>query len=253
MDNRILYGKVCVITGTIHGIGQAIAEKFAEGGAIVYAGDYREGSLNEWARNCSDANETKVIPVYFDVTDSSKIKQIIMDIYKEEGKLDCLVNNAGVISNNRIGMITKDDMEKIFRVNVFAVIDLIQTASRIMSRNKSGSIINIASIVGVNGSPGQTAYSASKGAVIAMTKSAAKELAPMNIRVNAVAPGIIETERFKELYKRNGAAIDTRIEKIGLGRLGTPIDVANACVFLASDSAGYISGQILGVDGCAVL
>jgi 3-oxoacyl-[acyl-carrier protein] reductase len=176
-----------------------------------------------------------------------------MNIYKEENKIDCLVNNAAVISNNKIGMITKEDMETIFKVNVFAVIDLIQTVSRLMGRKKSGCIINIASIVGINGSAGQAAYSASKGAIIALTKSAAKELAGLNIRVNAVAPGIIETERFKELYMKNGITIDTRIEKICLGRLGVPLDVANACAFLASDRADYISGQILGVDGCSVL
>jgi 3-oxoacyl-[acyl-carrier protein] reductase len=253
MENRLLEGKVCLVTGAVRGIGHAIAERFAMDGAIVYANDYREDSLDEWAKECLELYKTKVIPVYFDVTDSSKSKQNLMNIFKEEGKIDCLVNNAAVISNNKIGMITKDDMEKIFRVNVFAVIDLLQIASRLMARNKSGSIINIASIVGINGSAGQAAYSASKGAVIALTKSAAKELASSNIRVNAVAPGIIETERFKELYTKNGDSIDSRIEKICLGRLGTPLDVANACTFLASDRADYISGQILGVDGCSVL
>jgi 3-oxoacyl-[acyl-carrier protein] reductase len=109
----------------------------------------------------------------------------------------------------------------------------------------------MASVTGVVGSPGQVAYSASKGAVISLTKSAAKELAPMNIRVNAVAPGIVRTERFEELYEATGDKINERIEKIALGRLGTPQDIANAVSFLASDRASYISGQILGVDGCA--
>lgn len=111
--------------------------------------------------------------------------------------------------------------------------------------------MNIASITGVVGSPGQVAYSSTKGAVIALTKSAAKELSPMNIRVNAVAPGIIATERFKELYECDGDKIDGRISRIALGRLGTPLDVADAVSFLASDRASYISGHILGVDGCA--
>ena len=136
-------------------------------------------------------------------------------------------------------------------VNVFAVVDILQITSRLMARNGGGSFVNIASITGVAGSPGQVAYSSSKGAVIAMTKSAAKELSPLNIRVNAVAPGIIETERFKELYESDGDKIDQRISRIALGRLGTPQDVANAVSFLASDRASYISGHILGVDGCA--
>ena len=120
-----------------------------------------------------------------------------------------------------------------------------------MTRTGGGCFVNIASITGVVGSPGQVAYSSSKGAVIAITKSAAKELSPQQIRVNAVAPGIIKTERFEELYEANGDKIDNRINRIALGRLGTPQDVANAVSFLASDRASYISGHILGVDGCA--
>ena len=138
-----------------------------------------------------------------------------------------------------------------FRVNVIAVIEMIQLVSRLMARTGGGSIVNIASVTAVLGSPGQVAYSATKGAIIAMTKSAAKELAPQGIRVNAVAPGIVKTERFAELYEASGDKIDQRIQKIALGRLGTPQDVANACAFMASDRSSYISGQVLGVDGCA--
>ena len=138
-----------------------------------------------------------------------------------------------------------------FRVNVIAVLEMIQLVSRLMARSGGGSIVNIASVTAVLGSPGQVAYSATKGAIISMTKSAAKELAPQGIRVNAVAPGIVKTERFAELYEASGDKIDQRISRIGLGRLGTPQDVAHACAFLASDRAAYISGQVLGVDGCA--
>ena len=148
-------------------------------------------------------------------------------------------------------MIVRDETELMFRVNVIAVLELVQLAARFMARNKTGSIVNIASVTAVLGSPGQVAYSATKGAVISLTKSAAKELASQGIRVNAVAPGIVETERFTELYETTGNKIDQRIGKIALGRLGSPEDVANACAFLASERASYISGQILGVDGCA--
>ena len=150
-------------------------------------------------------------------------------------------------------MVLRENLEQMYRVNVFAVIEMIQTVSRLMARSGGGSIINMASVTGVIGSPGQVAYSSTKGAVITMTKSAAKELAPLHIRVNAVAPGIVKTERFEELYETDSDKIDVRIQKIGLGRLGTSEDVANACAFLASDRADYISGQILGVDGCAVI
>lgn len=250
---RNLDGKICLITGAGRGIGRAIAERFASDGAIVYVNDVSLGDMAEWTEECSNRNGTRVIPLCFDITDTSLVKNALMTIYKAEGRIDCVVNNAAIISNKKLGMILKPDLEKMFSVNVFAVIDMIQIASRLMNRNGGGCFVNIASITGVVGSPGQVAYSSTKGAVISITKSAAKELASQHIRVNAVAPGIVKTERFDELYMSDGGKIDSRIEKIALGRLGTPEDVANACSFLASDRASYISGQILGVDGCATI
>lgn len=250
---RLLEKKVCIITGAAQGIGHAIAEQFAADGAIVYACDYRQGTMEQWAADLSLQYQTKVVPVYFDVTDAPAVKAACMSIFKQEGKIDILVNNAGVVYNKKLGMIVRDETERMFRINVIAVIEMIQLVSRLMARNKCGSIVNIASVTAVLGSPGQVAYSATKGAVIALTKSAAKELAPQGIRVNAVAPGIIKTERFEELYEASGDKIDARIQKIALGRLGTPQDVATACSFLASDRSSYISGQILGVDGCAAI
>lgn len=247
----MLKGKIALITGAGRGIGRIIAEQFAKDGAIVYANDLQIGDMEEWASDCSQRNGTKVVPICFDITDSEALKASLVSIYKNEGRIDCVVNNAGIIANQKLGMVTKSLLEKMFHVNVFAVIDMIQIVSRLMSRKGGGCIVNIASITGVVGSPGQVAYSSTKGAVISITKSAAKELAPMNIRVNAVAPGIIKTERFEELYEADGSKIDQRISHIALGRLGTPQDVAYAVAFLASDRASYISGQILGVDGCA--
>jgi len=249
----LLTNKICIITGAAQGIGKTIAERFAEDGAIVYACDLQEGSMDEWAKACSEKYDTRVLPVYFDVTDATAVKNVIMSIHRQEGRIDSLVNNAGVVFNKKIGMIVRQETELMFRVNVIAVIELIQLVSRLMARNHSGSIINIASVTAVLGSPGQVAYSATKGAVISLTKSAAKELAPAGIRINAVAPGIIQTERFAELYEDSREKIDERIQKIALGRLGTPEDIANACSFLASDRAAYISGQVLGVDGCATI
>ena len=218
--------KVCIITGAAQGIGRGIAERFAADGAVVYACDRTVGVMDEWARQCAAEHDTRVIPLYFDVTDAAAAKNALMTVFKQEKRIDVLVNNAGVVFNKKIGMIVREETELMFRVNVIAVIELVQLASRLMAR-------------------------ATKGAIIAFTKSAAKELAASGIRVNAVAPGIVKTERFAELYEANGDKIDTRIQRIALGRLGTPEDVANACAFLASERAGYISGQILGVDGCA--
>lgn len=253
VKRSLLENKVCIVTGAAQGIGKAIAEQFAADGAIVYACDRNEGGIKEWAAACSEQYNTKVVAVYFDVTNASAMKSAIMDIYKSERRIDVLVNNAGVVFNKKIGMIIREETELMFRVNVIAVIELIQLVSRLMARGKSGSIVNIASVTAIAGSPGQVAYSATKGAVISLTRSAAKELAPQGIRVNAVAPGIIETERFSELYEESGDKIDGRIQRIALGRLGSPEDVAYACSFLASDRASYISGQILGVDGCATI
>lgn len=238
---NLLENKVCIITGAGRGIGKVIAEQFIADGAIVYVNDLQEPEI------------AGAKPICFDVTDSAALKAGLMQVYKAEGRIDCIVNNAAIIQNQKLGMVTKQLLEKMYAVNVFAVIDMIQIASRLMARTGGGCFVNMASVTGVVGSPGQVAYSSTKGAVITITKSAAKELAPMNIRVNAVAPGIVRTERFEELYEATGDKINERIEKIALGRLGTPQDIANAVSFLASDRASYISGQILGVDGCATI
>ena len=239
--STLLENKICIITGAAQGIGRQIAEQFAADGAIVYACDRQE---------FTSSNE-HIHPVVLDITDAVSVKTAFMQIFKTEGRIDCLVNNAGIVYNRKIGMITREETERMFLVNVIAAMELLQLTSRLMARSGGGSIINIASVTAVLGSPGQVAYSATKGAIISMTKSAAKELAPQGIRVNAVAPGIVKTERFAELYESDGDKIDARIERIALGRLGTPEDIAHACAFLASNRANYISGQILGVDGCA--
>lgn len=238
---NLLQDKVCIITGAAQGIGKQIARQFADDGAVVYACDRQDFT----------SDNDRIRPLVMDVTDAGGVKAAFMQIYKAEGRIDCLVNNAGIVYNRKIGMIIREETERMFLVNVIAVLEMIQLVSRLMARNGGGSIVNIASVTAVLGSPGQVAYSATKGAIISMTKSAAKELAPQGIRVNAVAPGIVKTERFAELYEANGEKIDARIQRIALGRLGTPEDIANACAFLASDRASYISGQILGVDGCA--
>ena len=226
---RLLENKICIVTGAAQGIGREIAKRFAADGAVVYACDRQE--LSE--AKIKELEEQKIHYLSFDLTDAAAVKSAMMQIFKAEGRIDVLVNNAGVVFNRKIGMIVREETELMFRINVIAVIELIQLVSRLMARNGGGSIVNIA--------------------FISLTKSAAKELAAQGIRVNAVAPGIVKTERFAELYEANGEKIDERISRIAMGRLGTPEDIANACSFLASDRASYISGQIVGVDGCAAI
>ena len=243
---KLLEKKVCLVTGTSRGIGGEIVKRFAQEGAVVYANARKEGSIDESSKHWEDAYGTSVVPVYFDVTDENGEKQAIMKIKKEQGRLDVLVNNAGIMKDSVIGMISSELMKEVFSANVFSVISLIQLANKLMGRQKSGSIINLSSIVGVEGSAGQLVYSASKGAVAAITKAAAKELAINNIRVNAIAPGMIDTDLFRSIGEEN---IERNLKQIKMGRLGSTTDVANAAVFLASDLSSYITGQILGVDG----
>ena len=246
----LLQGKTAIITGCNRGIGKAILEKFAANGAIIYANARQIGSLDDIALSFSKKYNAQIIPVYFDVTDEAAVKECFMRIRKEQSRLDILINNAGIMQDALFGMIDQRTVKDIFAVNVFATINLSQYAIKFMSRQKSGCIINMASIVGVEGSAGQAAYSASKGAIIALTKSAAKELSSIGIRVNAIAPGMIDTDLVHSIGTKR---IDENISKIGLGRLGNPSEIADAAIFLASDMASYISGQILGVDGCAIV
>ena len=239
----MLNDKVSLITGTNRGIGRATAELFAQNGAVVYANARKEGSLD-------DIKSDNIIPLYFDVTDAQAAKAAILQIKKERGRIDCLVNNAGIMQDALIGMVDANVTRKIFNTNVFAVMELLQLAARIMKKQDGGTIINFASIVGVKGNAGQLAYSASKGAVIAITKTAAKELAQFNIRVNAIAPGMIDTDMFRSIGEERVA---DRISQIGMQRLGTPDEIAQTSLFLASDLSSYVTGQVITVDGSVAI
>ena len=246
----LLKNKVCLITGASKGIGHSIAEEDAKQGAIVYANARVENSIDEWASNLSDTHHTKVIPVYFDITDLAVVKKHIMQIKSVEKRIDVLVNNAGMVTYEMIPMAQIDTFKSMIEVNVVAPFSLLQVVSRIMSRQNSGSIINMASIVAQKGAKGQVSYSTTKGAIISMTKSAAKELAPMQIRVNAVAPGMVGTERFLKVFEDK---FKEKIDDIGMTRLAEPNEIAQLCVFLGSDMSKYITGQIIGIEGSTKL
>lgn len=241
--SKLLNQRVAIVTGAGRGIGKAISERFLAEGAIVYGIDLQEGSMDELMAN------PMFHAAYFDISDQKAIREFFIRLQKEYGRLDVLVNNAGIMKDAYLPMITDEVMEKTFAVNVFAIIHLMKYAVKFMRKQKSGSIINAASIMGVGGNSGQIVYSATKGAVIAMTKSAAKELAAENIRVNAVAPGVVETDMIKSVPDDQ---LQILLSKIGLRRLATAGDIADVYLFLASDLSRYVSGQVLGVDGMMI-
>jgi 3-oxoacyl-[acyl-carrier protein] reductase len=246
----LLKDKVCLITGASKGIGRSIAEEYAKQGAIVYVNARVENSIDEWAASLSDTYHTKVTPVYFDITDLAAAKKQVMQIKSVEKRIDVLVNNAGMVTYEMIPMAQIDTFKSMIEVNVVAPFSLLQVVSRIMSRQKSGSIINMASIVAEKGAKGQVSYATTKGAIIAMTKSAAKELASVQIRVNAVAPGMVGTERFLKVFEEK---FKEKIDDIGMTRLAEPNEIAQLCVFLGSDMSKYITGQIIGIEGSTKL
>ena len=248
---RLLENKICIVTGAGKGIGNSIAEEFAKQGAIVYVNARSINTqLENWCKQISESNYTRVTPIYFDVTDYQSVKKEIMSIYSTEKRIDVLVNNAGLVSYEMIPMTEINSFRNMLETNVLGTFYLLQLVSRFMTRQKGGSIINIASIVGDKGAKGQVSYAASKGAVISLTKAASKELAPYQIRVNAIAPGMVATDRFLSVLNEK---FPQKIDNIGMGRLADPKEIAESCVYLASDLSTYVTGQVLGVDGGTIL
>lgn len=239
-----LQGKTVLITGATRGIGAAIAIVFArEGARLVLSG--RNHELQALAEELR-ATGAMVEAVNGDITDDAHVRTLIQTCRAKLGGLNAVVNNAGVLAAGKLGMMRLDEARRMFEVNVFAMINVSQYAARAFPRDRGGSIINLASIAGTQGIDGISAYSASKAAVVGFTKAAAKELAPQKIRVNAIAPGFIDTDMARQVSPE---WFQRRVESIRLGRIGQPEDIAQAALFLASDDSAYMTGQVLGVDG----
>jgi 3-oxoacyl-[acyl-carrier protein] reductase len=242
-----LEGKIAFVTGSTRGIGWASAQMLAQQGAtIVLNGLSSPDLLRQRVDEIRAIHDTDADGLLGDVGNPAAIKEFYAAIFKKYKRLDILVNNAGIMEDNLLGMIGLQNIEKTFRVNVTGVILNMQYATRLMERSQSGSIINLSSIIGRFGNAGQIVYAGSKAAVIGVTLSAAKELAVKNIRVNAIAPGFIDTDMVRQLPLNR---YDETLQRIKMNRIGTAEDIAKAVLFFASDLSLYVTGQILGVDG----
>lgn len=247
----LLEGRVAVVTGGSRGIGLAAATVLASHGAVVAVCSRSDAAALETVVNALpqtglDSHMASTV----DVADSAQVTAFYRKVFERYRRLDVLVNNAGILGDAVMGMISDELVNSTLATNVKGAIYNLQAAARLMQRKKAGSIINISSIIGTRGNRGQIVYAASKSAVIGLTQSAAKELAPVNIRVNAIAPGYIDTPMIAHLDPGTHA---TRVSSIGMGRVGEAEEVANAILFLASDLSSYITGQVLGVDGGMVI
>jgi 3-oxoacyl-[acyl-carrier protein] reductase len=232
---------IALVTGSTRGIGLAAARRLAEDGFTVVVNGTDEAAARR------RADELGGDALAFDVADPAAVEAALRELFKRHKRLDALVNNAGILDDALLGMIKP---ERTFAVNALGVLHTMQAAARLLARGGGGAIVNVASIIGVVGNTGQVAYGGSKAAVIGMTRSAAKELAPQNVRVNAVAPGFIDTDMTRALPEDVFAE---RVASVGLARAGTPEEVAEAIAWLASDRARYVTGQVLGVDGGMVI
>jgi 3-oxoacyl-[acyl-carrier protein] reductase len=237
--------KVALVTGGGQGIGRVIADNLANMGAHTVLGDINLENAEKAAKNIRD-NGGKATAVLLNVMDPVNVRQVFDLIGKEFKPLDILVNNAGITKDGLFIRMKEDDWDRVLAVNLKGSFLCGQQAAKQMMKQRSGSIVNIASIVGVMGNPGQANYSASKAGLIGLTKTMARELAPRNITVNAIAPGFIDTDMTRVLDDK---IRDKLIEQIPLARLGLPADIAHSVAFLVSGQSNYITGQVINVNG----
>jgi len=237
--------QVVVITGAARGIGFAIAEAFATASATVLIIDIVPEAV-EKAVAALQSRGAKVFGYVGNVTDSAGMEALFANIVAKYGSIDCLINNAGVTRDNLLIRMKEEEWQLVMDINLKGSFICTQKAFKHMMKARKGNIINIASVIGLMGNAGQANYAASKGGLIAFTKSCAKEFAARNVRVNAVAPGFIETEMTSTLSQEIRAEY---AKVIPLQKMGSPVDVANLCMFLASDASSYITGQTIAVDG----
>ncbi len=246
----LLNDRVAIITGASRGIGQAIALEFAKQGAKLVLSASNLENLKETEAQIKGLGRPAPILTQANVSIGDETNKVVKKALDTHGKVDILVNNAGTTRDNLLALMPEKDWDEVLLTNLKSVFLLTKACTRPMVRQRSGVIINISSVSGITGNAGQANYAASKAGMIAFTKSAAKELAKRNIRVNAIAPGFVKTRMTDKINQELQAKV---LEQIPLGRMGEPQDVAEVAVFLASDAARYITGQVLVVDGGLVM
>lgn len=243
---KLLEGKVALITGASRGIGEAIAKKYAEQGAHIaftfLSSEQRARSLENDLRS----NSSKVQAYRSNAASFSEAEKLVRDVIAEFGRIDIVVNNAGITRDNLLLRITEDQWDEVIDTNLKSVYNITKQVIKPMMKQRSGSIINMSSVVGVSGNPGQSNYAASKAGIIGFSKSIAQEMGSRNIRCNAIAPGFIETEMTDTLSDEVKKEF---MKSIPMGRYGTAEEVANLCLFLGSDLSTYINGQVIHICG----
>ena len=244
--SQTMEGKVAVVTGASRGIGKAIAVKLASKGATVVINYNGSRERAEEVKNEVESAGGKAVIIQCNVADFDACKEFIETVIKEQGRIDILVNNAGITKDGLLMKMSEEDFDKVLDTNLKGTFHTIRAALRQMIRQRSGRIINMASVVGVSGNAGQANYAASKAGVIGLTKTAAREVASRGITVNAIAPGFIETEMTDVLSED---VKENLLGSIPLKRMGQTKDIAETVAFLASDKAAYITGQTISVDG----
>jgi 3-oxoacyl-[acyl-carrier protein] reductase len=246
----LLKGKKAIVTGGARGIGMEIVLAFLREGATVYFIDLKPSESLEAAQGAASQGGGKVFFRQANVALEEEITPAVEGIIKEAGTLDILVNNAGITDNDLIFRMTLERWNRVLAVNLSSAFLISKVAARQMAKQRSGSIINMASVVGIGGNAGQASYSASKAGLIGLTRSLAKEVGSRGVRVNAVAPGYIDTEMTRELPD---AAREAFLTQIAMNRAGSAGEVAKVVTFLASELASYVSGEVIRVDGCMAI
>lgn len=241
-----LNGKIALITGGSRGIGKAIALKLASLGANIVVNYTKSDTKAKEVIKLAEEMGVRAIAVKADVSNKDDVENFINKVLGEFGRIDILVNNAGITRDNLLMRMKEEEWDDVININLKGTFNVTKAAIRAMMKQKGGSIINVASVIGITGNQGQCNYAASKAGIIGFTKSIAKEVAKKKVRVNAVAPGFIKTDMTEKLPEK---VKEEYLSKIPLNRLGEPEDIANAIAFLASDLSSYITGQVLIVDG----